>query len=353
PAHADSVRRTPPARLTMRYYALASDYDGTLAHDGQVPPAAVDALKRLLESGRRLILVTGRQVEDLLRVFPAVELFDWVVAENGALLYKPDTREQRPLGEPPPPEFVARLRRAGINDLSVGRVIVATWRPHEIEVLAAIRDLGLEHQVIFNKGAVMVLPSGVNKASGLAAALAAMRLSPHNVVAVGDAENDHALLAYCEAGVAVANALPSIKQQVDWVADADHGAGVVQLIDRMIETDLAEIAPRLTRHALPLGRRADGGEVVLAPYGVNVLLAGTSGGGKSTLATSILEHLAERGYQYCIVDPEGDYSGIGDVVVGGPGQPPPIEQVVTLLEDPTQNAVVNLLGVSLEDRPRF
>ena len=61
-------------------------------------------------------------------------------------------------------------------------------------MLDTIRDLGLELQVIFNKGAVMVLPAGVNKASGLAAALADLGLSPHNVVGVGDAENDHAFL---------------------------------------------------------------------------------------------------------------------------------------------------------------
>lgn len=337
----------------MRYYALATDYDGTLAHDGKVDEPIVDALKHLLQSGRRLILVTGRQIEELLQVFPAIDLFDWVVAENGALLYRPETREERPLAEPAPPEFIERLRRGGVKQLSVGRVIVATWQPYETIALAAIRDMGLEHQVIFNKGAVMILPSGVNKASGLAAALAAMQLSPHNIVGVGDAENDHAFLSYCESGIAVANALPSIKRHVDWITDADHGAGVVQLIERLIENDLAELAPRLVRHALPLGQREDGKPVTLDPYGTNVLLTGTSGGGKSTLATSILERMDERGYQYCVVDPEGDYENLGHVVLGSAKQPPDLEQVIKLLEDPDQNAVVNMLGISLEDRPRF
>src|SRR5205823_4267005 len=97
--------------------------------------------------------------------------------------------------------------------LSVGQVIVATWHPHEQAVLDTIRDLGLELQVVFNKGAVMILPSGVNKATGLLAALNSLGLSPHNAVAIGDAENDHALLAACECGVAVANALPSVKER--------------------------------------------------------------------------------------------------------------------------------------------
>jgi HAD superfamily hydrolase (TIGR01484 family) len=91
-------------------------------------------------------------------------------------------------------------------------VIVATWTPHEQVVLDTIRALGLELQVIFNKGAVMVLPSGVNKAFGLRAALAELALSAHNTVAIGDAENDHALLAECELGVAVDNALPRARR---------------------------------------------------------------------------------------------------------------------------------------------
>jgi HAD superfamily hydrolase (TIGR01484 family) len=71
----------------MRYQALACDYDGTIAHHGQVADETIAALGRLRHTGRRLILVTGRQLEDLLAIFPHVELFDRVVAENGAVVY--------------------------------------------------------------------------------------------------------------------------------------------------------------------------------------------------------------------------------------------------------------------------
>ena len=155
----------------MRYIALACDYDGTIAADGLVDPSTLKSLQQLRESGRRLILVTGRELPDLLRVLPHIDVFDRVVAENGALVYRPDTRTETALGPPPRPEFVESLRRRGVTPLSVGRVIVATWEPQQEAVLEAIRELGLELQVIFNKGAVMVLPSGVNKATGLTAAL--------------------------------------------------------------------------------------------------------------------------------------------------------------------------------------
>src|SRR5262245_19141183 len=157
----------------------------------------MDALRRLRDSGRKLILVTGRQLPDVATLLEPLDLFDRVVAENGAVLYRPATQEERQLAEPPPDEFVSMLARRGVAPLQLGRIIVATVRPHETTVLAAIRDLGLERQVIFNRDAVMVLPSGVNKGTGLRAALEELGLSFHNVVGVGDAENDHGFLDLC------------------------------------------------------------------------------------------------------------------------------------------------------------
>src|SRR5207247_234345 len=140
-------------------------------------------------------------------------------------------RTERPLADPPPARFVARLRERGVAPLTVGRSIVATREPNEATVLEVIRELGLELHVIFNKGAVMVLPSGVNKATGLAAALGELCLSAHNVVGVGDAENDHAFLAACECAAAVANALPALKEHADLVTRGRRGAGVAKLVD--------------------------------------------------------------------------------------------------------------------------
>jgi HAD superfamily hydrolase (TIGR01484 family) len=250
----------------MRYYALACDYDGTLAQHGQVSEEVIAALKRVRSSGRKLILVTGRELDSLKRVFPQLELFDRVVAENGALLYRPVTYEEKALGGQPEPKFIERLRQRGVDTLSVGRVIVATWEPYEKIALEAIRDLGLELQVIFNKGAVMILPSGINKATGLSAALSELNLSAHNVVGIGDAENDHAFLSQCECAVAVANALPMLKERVDFVTKGDHGAGVIELADELVASDLLERESALTRYEFLLGSREDKQEVRLKPY---------------------------------------------------------------------------------------
>lgn len=338
----------------MRYYALACDYDGTLALHGQVDDQTISALERLRNSGRKLILVTGRELDDLIRVFPRLELFDHVVVENGALLYRPATREEKVLGENPKPEFIALLRQRGVTSLSVGKVIVATWEPYEKIVLETIRDLGLELQVIFNKGAIMILPSGLNKATGLTAARGELSLSPHNVAGIGDAENDHTFLSQCECAVAVANALPTLKERADFVTQGDHGAGVIELVDKLIASDLSELEPLLARHEILLGKRKDEQEVRVKPYGTNVLLTGTSGSGKSTFATGFLERLVEHGYQFCIIDPEGDYQNFeGAVVLGDPKRGPLVEEVCNLLKKSEQNAIINLLGVGLEHRPGF
>ncbi len=231
----------------MRYLALATDYDGTLAHDGKVDNATLAELHRLRESGRRLILVSGRELPDLLSTFPRADLFDRMVLENGALLYDPSTKNSRQLAPAPPPSFVQRLQQAGIP-VSIGRSVVATVEPHEHAVLSAIRDLGLEWHVIFNKGSVMALPSGVTKATGLEPALTELGIQTAQTVGVGDAENDHAFLRLCGLSVAVSNALPSLKEEADWVTPGARGTGVAELIDRMITTDLAEMTPRNAHH---------------------------------------------------------------------------------------------------------
>ncbi len=340
----------------MRFLALATDYDGTLASGGAVAAATWKAVERLHDSGRKLLLVTGRELDDLRSVCPHLERFDRVVAENGGVLYRPATDERRLLAPAPPKEFVQALRDRGVGHVSLGATLVATVKPHETMALEVIRDLGLELQVIFNKEAVMIVAPGVTKATGLAAALEEMGLSPHNVVAVGDAENDHAFLDLCECSVAVANALPMLKKHADVVTEGGHGRGVSELIDELLADDLGRRERRLGRHHVLLGRRqgAPEEEVRFSPYGTVALIAGQSGGGKSTLTTGLLERLAAAGYQFCAFDPEGDYETFEQGVILGDAQHAPVaEEVLQLLRQPRENVIVNLLRVPLAERPLF
>ncbi len=226
----------------MRYPALATDYDGTLAERGAVADPTWAAIDRLRATGRRVVLVTGRELEELFEVCPGIGRFDRVVAENGALLYRPSDRSFAELADRPPDALLRALAARGVGPISAGRVIVATWDPHREAVEDAIRELGLNLRVIPNKRALMVLPPGVDKASGLARALAELGLTPPEAVGVGDAENDAELLGACGLGVAVANALPSLKGRADLITQGERGAGVVELIDRILAGTLPDRA---------------------------------------------------------------------------------------------------------------
>jgi len=333
----------------MYIHALATDYDETLAEEGMVSQATQAALARLKETGRKLILVTGRELADLERVFPEIEIFDKIVAENGAILYTPASKKQRELAPSPSAELVELLQARGVP-LSVGRTVVATCEPHEGVALEIIKALGLELEIIFNKGAVMILPSGINKATGLAAALAEMGLSAHNIVGIGDAENDHAFLRAVGYRVAVANALPKLKETADRTMNGIRGAGVIELIEHIISLDAGLLDTE--RQLIEVGVTAAGAAMHLSPHAGSVLLAGTSGIGKSTLATALTERFVKQGFQFCVLDPEGDYEELEDVVVvGDADNPPSTREIFDLLSKPSNNVAVNMIGLKTDERP--
>ena len=255
------------------------------------------------------------------RCFRSSKLFDRVVAENGALLYDPATDKERAIADAPPAALVERLQECNVTPLSVGRSIVATWEPNETTVLEVIRDLGLELQIIFNKGAVMVLPPGVNKATGLAAALRELELSHHNVVAVGDAENDHAFLRRLR--------LRRRRRQraADGEGNRRHPARR-RPRRRRDRTDRAHLPRRCAHRAAaaarhPARHRERPRSCISNRIAASVLIAGKSGIGKSTLATALTERMAERQFEFCVFDPEGDYDELENAVSTGDAKSPP------------------------------
>ncbi|HEU4685336.1 MAG TPA: HAD-IIB family hydrolase [Nitrospira sp.] len=336
----------------MRFTAVALDYDGTLATDGRVQRETMAVLHDCVATGRKLILVTGRMLKELLTLLPDAALFSRIVAENGAVLYRPNTRERLLLGEAAPSRLVDSLYRKSVTPVDVGESIIATVRPHEVSVLEAIRDLGLEHHVVFNRESVMILPPGITKASGLKAALQELQLSPHNVVAIGDSENDHALFQASELCVAVHNAIPMLREAADLVTTQPNGAGVAEVVTSITTGEVERSGRPLPRHRVTIGWGADQAVMTIDPVMDNMLIAGSSASGKSTLAHGILEQLVERGYQVCVIDPEGDYESFDRAVVfGSAHRGPTMAEVMTALDNPDTHTVVNLVGLPLRDRP--
>jgi len=218
---------------------LACDYDGTLAYEGRVAEATTGALGRFKASGRRLLMVTGREVRHLIALYRYLPLFDAVVAENGAVLYVPALADERLLSPAPPPALIEALQRFDVQPLALGRIIISTPIANEDRLRAAIEASGAAWRIIRNKGSAMALPAGIDKATGLAAALESLGLSTDETLGVGDAENDETFLAACGASAAPAGALPSVKGQAHIVTAHDNGAGVVELIDELLRQDAA------------------------------------------------------------------------------------------------------------------
>jgi len=238
---AGRTQRQDESSSSWRFRALACDYDGTIATDGRVDPSVQDALDQFRRSGRELLLATGRTLEDLRSVFPGVRLFSRLVLENGAVVLDPGTGTVEELAPRPPEEFILRLRRRGVSPLHAGRVIVASREPHGTVIGETIRELGLDLHLEFNRESIMVLPTGVTKASGLEAALRQVHVPWEQLVGVGDAQNDESFLKRCGLSVAVANALPAVKSSVDVVTRLAEGAGVAELVGRLLSGELAGV----------------------------------------------------------------------------------------------------------------
>jgi hydroxymethylpyrimidine pyrophosphatase-like HAD family hydrolase len=306
----------------LQFSLLALDFDGTIAQNDRLEPAVREAIAELRARDILVAIVTGRILADLRRVVGELHFVDAVVAENGAVIAFPASGHVTVLGEAPPPAFLAALRQAGVA-LAAGQSIVDVSASDAPAVLAAVQRLELPLALVFNRGRLMILPQAISKATGLSHALKILRVSPHNALAIGDAENDHELLKVCEVGVAVGWGSKALQQVADEVLPGkgpDAVAGFLRRLGRELP-----VTPRVRRRLL-VGHADDGQELSLAVRGRNVLIAGDSKSGKSWVTGLLCEQLILQGYCLCIIDPEGDYSsleGLPGVMVFGGGDPPP------------------------------
>ena len=286
--------------------ALACDYDGTLASQDRIGPEALAALTRARAGGLRLVLVTGRTFFELTRVCDRLDLFDAVVAENGAVLYFPPSGVLRDQAPAPSPRLLAELDRRGIA-YRLGRVIVDTARADEPRVREALEAAAVDLELVYNRAALMLLPPGVSKGTGLRQVLRDLGLSFHDVLGFGDAENDLPFFEACGLTACPENGVPALRERADWVVAGEDGAAIADAITGGGLGGTLSLA-RIPRHQIQLGWAAETSEPVTIPArGVNVLVHGDPLSGKSWLAGALVERLVARRYAVCVIDPEGDY----------------------------------------------
>jgi hydroxymethylpyrimidine pyrophosphatase-like HAD family hydrolase len=335
------------------FHAVAIDYDGTLASSGCPSPDVLSAVAQTRANGQRVVLVTGRILAELRSVFPGVDdHFDAIVGENGAVAAR--AGHDRLLAAPVPRELDGALAARGVG-FQRGEVLLACGRADEPAVLAAVRELGLECHLIANRNALMVLPAGVMKGAGLAEALADLGISPHNAIAVGDAENDHSLLAAAELGVAVGNAVDSLKADADLVLGQPDGCAVASFLRGPVIAGRERVRSR--RWQIKLGTTVSGTPVMIPASQLNVLVTGSPQRGKSYVAGLIAERLIGLGYCVVVFDPEGDHVGLGRLrgvhVAGHGGHLPTPRELAVLVKHLFTSVVADLSDLPTGDRAGY
>ena len=339
----------------MKFSALALDYDGTIALDGLLDPTVREAIAEARQRGIAVVLVTGRQLSDLRRLAGDLTCFDVVVAENGAVLDFPASGRHVGLSHPPSPAFLLELKRRGVP-FTMGETVVETDASHAAATLEVLRQLEQPLILAFNRGRLMVLPQAVAKSTGLRQALLALRVSIHNTVGIGDAENDHDLLDACEVGVAVAWGSPALRAVADEVIQGTGPAAVADYIRRVSRQPRLSAA-QMGRRRLFLGHQQDGEPVSLAVRGRTILVAGEPGTGKSWLAGLLCEQLILQGYCVCIIDPEGDYRSLealpSVITLGGDDPPPHARELARALRHPDVSVIIDLSKMSHRKKTEY
>jgi hydroxymethylpyrimidine pyrophosphatase-like HAD family hydrolase len=328
----------------MKLSVIALDYDGTITRDDRLDTSMIEAIGDARRRGVAVMLVTGRRLDDLRRVAGKLQFVDSVVAENGALVHFPDGGLTTTLAPPIPPAFVARLQKEAIP-FQAGQCLIEADASAAPQLLDVVRELEVPIVLLFNRSRVMATTQGISKATGLRAALEALRKSPRNAIAVGDAENDHELLRFAEVGAAVEWGSPSLRAAADMVVAGDGPVAVADFVRHVAAIGRLPTVPR-ARRRLILGHTEDGREFSLAVRGRNVLIMGETNSGKSWLAGLLCERLILHGYSLCVIDPEGDYRTLdalpGVSVLGGEDDLPTPRALLHALRYPDRSVVIDL-----------
>jgi HAD superfamily hydrolase (TIGR01484 family) len=263
---------------------VALDIDGTLLKwvEGvgttamQVSAAVYAAVHRALDAGAYVVLASGRspygmnRVADLLDLHPGVGEPLWVVASNGAVVFRyPPLEvvheetfdaapavaailEQRPhalvaveergvgyrVNRPfPDGELQGESTIADVADLvaaPVSRVIIRDPEATAEDFLALAERLGLQgtDYVVGWTAWLDLAPVGVSKASGLAHVARELGVAAADVLAIGDGRNDLEMLRWAGRGVAMGQAVAEVREAADAVTGTVYDEGAAQELDR-------------------------------------------------------------------------------------------------------------------------
>jgi len=224
----------------MKYDLLAIDIDGTLTNEHHLLDLdGVKAVRKAENAGIRVVLASGRTVQDMRALSQFIGTTGFVVAENGAVIYDrlTDTLEVEGSIENAHRAFKAIKRRFPQVELYTtlpGRLTEVVIKENiDPELLRPIvKPFGIK--AVATGFAIHLMQDGVNKAKGLHRGCDKFGFELKKVVAIGDGANDVEMLAECGLGIAVANAVPELKAVADYVTSKPYGEGVVEVVEKLL-----------------------------------------------------------------------------------------------------------------------
>lgn len=339
----------------MKFHVAALDYDGTIATHDVLNRTVRQVIGELRQSGRYVVIATGRILSDLERIAGDLRFVDAVVAENGAVIAFPSEGHVIALGNRPPEPLLQALDRRRIR-FAVGQCVVDAAAADAPAILEEIQALELPLALVFNRSRVMVLPHGITKATGLDQALRLLQRSVHNAVGIGDAENDSDLLRTCEFGVAAGWGSPTLIAGADAVIDGTGPEAVGHYLRKLAQLPELPGQP-VARRRLTLGQTSHGTPVQIAVRGRNVLITGDARSGKSYVAGLLAEQLIMQRYAVVVIDPEGDYRVLeslpGVVMINSEHACMRDNALEQFLRHPELSVIIDLSGMAMDQKQSY
>ncbi len=267
---------------TRRARLLALDVDGTLLTDElHITPATREAVRQVISQGVQVVLASARGPKALYSIIAELEITGLAICYTGALtcrLYPDQHIAAEVVNEQRMSLSSARLVLSNAQELgiSIGWFTGELWyipgwdlALHHESMITGVTPIVDTDLMIFNEaphklqaivGETALLPRlnalasmlpsdcvgqfsyetyleiihrGVDKATALLALGQQLGIVPSEMVAIGDMDNDVAMLHMAGLGIAMGNAPVNVQAEADWVTDTNNQDGVAVAIERL------------------------------------------------------------------------------------------------------------------------
>lgn len=257
---------------------LAIDLDGTLLDDRkQIARPTISALRAACARGVKVVLASARPPRSVRHIYQTLKLDTWQINYNGALIW--DELPQRVVyHHPMPPKLVRQIivhARQMYPEVLVSCELLDRWytdrrdnshltatgklfQPDVVAPLESFLDVSMTKILLLGKrpmlksietslgmafdrdisivrtdsDLIQIMARHVNKATALHRVAREYRVSPKQIMAIGDASNDLTMLQMAGVAVAMDNAHPAVKKAAHWTAPSNNDHGVLAALKR-------------------------------------------------------------------------------------------------------------------------